>query len=606
VLGAAGLVLAALAGLAALLLAPNRLASIRLGSLGLAWWGAGAVALVMAWALVRGSRVPASGAGAPTGALTALGLAAVWGSPALLVGLPPLVLADGTRGVWPAVALGGGAVAALLLLGEPWSRRGGAAGSASALARRRWPAERALPRILGAAEVATALLFLWAQLLAAREVGALIGRPGATVIALGAALLAAALLREPRRGRLAALGAGLALAGVAVPLAATAVATSPSWPRAWAAAASRMRVVFDGGEPGDAAARAVHGRAGAVALSFDEAQRVAVERGARVALETPGGAPLALELGPGEELALHPGDRLVVPGGLAIRFEGGRRVPGAPASGPEWVDPPGRRSGWLQVVGLGVTCVVGMLGLAPGAAVRAGAARAPRGALRAAGALVLAAIAVALGWGLYAAWLGPAVYAGGVTGAEVYAVPADVGALGAHGPRLAWLAQGALAVGVLAAGLAAVRGFGETWPGRGARAGPGAVVGGAVALAALVPADAFTVLAGALALGAAALAPAAVLACWSERATATGLAAGAATGLAAFVGVVVVGPLAARPSAAALGALLPAAAVAGVVVHGGVAWLLRSRRAIAPRAPLPAGLAALHGPAAAAEGPVAS
>jgi hypothetical protein len=91
VLAAASVIVAALATLAILLLAPNRLASLRLGEVALAWWVAGAVAatgLVAVSHGFRGARLGGMTAG--TSWLAPLALAVIWGSPAVWLGLPPL------------------------------------------------------------------------------------------------------------------------------------------------------------------------------------------------------------------------------------------------------------------------------------------------------------------------------------------------------------------------------------------------------------------------------------------------------------------------------------------------------------------------------------
>ena len=106
----------------------------------------------------------------------------------------------------------------------------------------------------------------------------------------------------------------------------------------------------------------------------------------------------------------------------------------------------------------------------------------------------------------------------------------------------------------------------------------------------LAPVAAWVILIAALALAASALAPAAVLACWSERATARGATAGTAAGLTAFVLAAVGG--AASPGVLVGGwgsAIVAAPAAVAAPVHFLVAWLLRSRRTPSPRGPLPPG-----------------
>ena len=111
------------------------------------------------------------------------------------------------------------------------------------------------------------------------------------------------------------------------------------------------------------------------------------------------------------------------------------------------------------------------------------------------------------------------------------------------------------------------------------------------ALACEVPAGAWTLVVAALGLAASALAPAAVLACWSERATPRGAAAGAAAGFVVFLLLALAGVL--RPEGVGDGwasVALAAPAMGAVPVHLLVAWALRSRGVPSARSPLPPGL----------------
>jgi hypothetical protein len=600
-LGAAAGALVPLAAFALLLGAPNRLASVRIGTVSLAWWAAATVAVLALVALVRG--VPGSpGRGGPaTGVLAAPALAAAWTSPAVLVGVTPPVLADGSSGLWPALALAIGAGLAVLVRAGAWSGRGTALG-VSGVALRRWPEHGALGAVLAAGEAAAAVLLLWAQLAAVRELGGLGGWPRGAVLALAAAVLAVGLARGARPVMLAGLAAGAALVGILAPLAAVATVTTPAWPRAWHSVASRPRVTFPERDAG-AGAWAVRGPAPVATLHFDEEQWLGLAGAGRVVLQAGTGEGRRLELGSGRDVRVRPGDRVVVPEGTRVRFEAGRRVPGAPGSGPAWAEGSGR-PGWAERVGIGIVCVVGALGLAPVPAPGGGGRLPRRRAVQGAVILAIGGVGLAVGWALYAAWLAPEIYTGGVTGTEIFGIPAVVSALGPHGGALARVAAGALGVGALGAGLAVVRGLVEA-PGGGPPPGRTvAVVGGAAALACLAPTGPFPILVGALGIGAAVLAPAALLATWSERATPPGLAAGAAGGLVTFAAVAVAG--AAGGTALAGGtttAVLAAAATAGAGVNALLAWLARgpsggplpARRGPVPRGPLPPGLDGVDG-----------
>ncbi len=592
VLGGTSLILATLAALAALLLAPNRLASVRLGEVALAWWAMGAVALIALIAVSRGLREsdPADASGGRTSWVLPLALALVWGSPALWLGLPPLLLGDGIRGLWPAAVVIGGAVLAMLLLETRLTRADDSVARTSGVAAARWPSAGGCRALLGSIEMLVAALFVWAQLAAVRELAAMIGWPRAATI--GAVVLVAlgALLPDLFRARLAALAGGLALVGLAAPLVLVALHTTTGWPGVWSAVASRPRIAFIEGTAWTLEGGAVRGPGAPPTMRFVDEQRIAFAAPGTVVMEPREGTRFARDVRLGEEVSVHPGDRLIVPDGMHLRFEPGRRVPDAPDSGPAWVEPPARSTGWLGLVTLGVTGLLGVLGL-PAGVIRGGAGRlAPRRAAQLAVGLVMAGAALALGWSLYAVWLTPEVYAAGVAGIEVYALPASMARLGGWGSLLAALALGGLALGGGAAALAGLQGLAATenpasaahWTRRRAAL----LVLGLGLLACLVPAGSWALLVLALGVAASALAPAALLAGWSERATPGGVAAGAAVGLLTFLVVALAGVVSpGGPEDAWRMAITTGPATVAVPAHLLVAWLLRLRRPAAQRLP---------------------
>ena len=589
-LSAAALTVAALAALAMLLLAPNRVASLRLGEVALAWWALAGVALVGLVALSRGLREADADVEIPgTSPLAPLALAAVWGSPALWLGLPPLLLGDGIRGLWPAAVVTSGAVIAILLLRAPGARADGLVASPSAVARMRWPAARGCQTLLASMEALVGVLFVWAQFAAVRELGAVVDRPRAATIGAVVAVLAAALLPVLARMRLAALGGGLALAGVAVPLVLVALGTTIAWPGVWSAVASRPRIAFIEGTRWTLDGRPVRGPDAAGAMQFTDEQRVEFTDDGTVTIEPRDGGRFLRAVAAGQEMAFHPGDRLIVPDGLRLRFEAGRRVPDAPDSGPAWVEPPSRSVGWPGLVALGLTGVLGALGLPAGIAPHGVGALAPRRGGPMAAGLVMAGAALAVGWTLYAAWLTPEVYVAGVAGPEVYTLPAGVSALGGWGGALAWTALGALAVGGAASALAGLRGVSvgeETAPSLG-RYLPALLVLSAGLLACLTSVGAWGALLLALGVAASTLAPAAVLACWSERATPRGITIGATVGLLAFLVVALAAVTGSLGDAGGWTAAVAAAPAAlAVPAHLLVAGLLRSRQTSPPRLPV--------------------
>ena len=598
--GTAGTVVALIV-LAAVFLAPNRLAGLRVGDVALAWWAAAGVALAGLVAVIWGFRgTGPTGIAAGTSRSTPLALAAVWGSPALWLGLPPLLLADGTRGLWAPAVIVVGAIVALLLLGTPWSRTGGLMAPASTLARTRWPGAWGCQALLGSIETVVAGLFVWAQLAAVREIGAMVGRPRAATILVTGLVVAALLLPDLARIRLTALGGGLALAGLAVPLVVIAVATTTAWPVVWSTVASRARIAFGEGSHWTAEGAIARGPASTLTLRFADEQRVTFPTRGSIIVRPREGGRLARDVEAGEEVALHPGDQLVVPGDLRLRFEAGRRVPNAPDSGPEWMEPPARTAGWLWLVALGVTGCFGALGLPTGDTPVGTGPLTPGRSAALAAIIVTSGAALAVGWSLYAAWLTPEVYLGGLTGAEVYTLASTMPGSRASAASLTWLVLGGLALGGAASALGGLRGLPSVRrdvAGRGKRRLALALVASAGALAFWVPLSAWTVLVMTFGLAASALGPAAALACWSERATPQATAGGAGAGLVVFL-------LAAGAGAALQGSLsegwgsiaVAAPAALAAPIHLLAAWLLRSRGVASPRSPLPPGLEELSVP----------
>jgi hypothetical protein len=503
----------------------------------------------------------------------ALRLASVWLSPAILLSLAPLLLADGTHGLWPSLALLAGACLAVALLGVPWGALREDV-SLPGMASRRWPATPPLLVPLTGVAAGTALLFLWAQLTAAGEVAHALGWPGPGGI--GAMALALALLGGMHRPAryIAAAGAALSVLGLGLPLLAVLLVTDPVWPRVWDAVASRPRPAFRAGGAWVREGQPVHGagRSGAdIPIVLEEEQRVVLQGRGVVRLEGRHGVTWRREVDGPVEILVQPGDRLVVPDGFPLRFQSGRAIPGAPPSGAEWVEPARRPGTGGALAGLGVTLAAGALGLAPVHGGLPGAGRgsprpAPLAAVLVGGGLGLAGL-----WALYASWLTPEIYLAGVRGSEVYALPGQVDRLGAVGSALGSLASVGLLGGGLAAGLAALRGV----PARAPALRPALAVIAAL-LAALVPASSWTLLVLAFGVAAAAGAPAAVLAGWGERATPAGLAAGAMVGLAAFAGLTAAGfaGLAGRPEGPWLGWLVAWPALAAAPLNALVAWVV--------------------------------
>ena len=405
----------------------------------------------------------------------------------------------------------------------------------------------------GVLTVAVAGLLVWANLLVFAEAAALLGaaRWHGGVVA-GAVLLLTIPRRAGDRWRAALVTAGLTL--VLVPLAALAARSgTPPW-TAWTAGASRMALTL--GErstwvtPGERFPR------GAL-LDFTEGHRVvAVTPGTYRVVERDGARTVVREwqLGLGETLALRPGDRLVVNAGAQLRFEAGKRVPGAVPTGVAWADPPERRHGERLLAWLGAT-----LTLLGGAVVLVRPARRIRpGAAVAAPTLLLVAVLGATSWGVYGATLAPELTAGASLAAPLVRLPGVV-AGGTAGRVLGFVA----CAGLL--GLLAVAGWGlrDRVVTAGGRHGVvvWAVLVAMASVLAAIPADPWPVLAAGL--GLAASAGAAPLLARGGRVAG---AAGSVAGAAAFGALALVAP----PLSGSLGALVAWPALVAAPLGWGV------------------------------------
>jgi len=522
----------------------------------------------------------------------ALALPAVWLSPPALVGATAAFLEDGTRGLWPALVVGASALLAGMLLAEPWARLPPTSrATLGDLVRSRRLAAGPAASLLVVPALGSTLLFLWAQLAAARDLARDFGWPLPAVLGAVLGLTVLASWRARLAWSVAAVAGVGAPIGLGVGLVAIMLATTPAWPRVWADVASRPRMVFSGDGPWTREGWPMRGHGTEVSVPVREAQRLVLLGRGRARVELWEGGGVTREVRADTEVTLRPGDRLVVPQGFPIRFEAGRSIPGAPASGHDWLDPPGARPDWPGLGGLALTLLLGGLGLAPVHA--ALAARRRRATVVLPSALVLAGCVSLTLWALYGLWLTPEIFVGGVAPAELFELPALVAALDGARVPLAALARGALA----AAGGAAILTALLAVPREPGRLAAPVVLAAAVVLTAAVPADPWRILVAAFGFGAAAGAPGAVLACWSERMSPQALAAGAVVGGGAFVALAALGltPLS-RPGDASWGTWLVAwPAVVAAPANFVVAWLLSPPwRPPSGRGTLPPDLAALH------------
>jgi hypothetical protein len=330
-----------LAGALVLMVAPGNPGALRLAGIDLLWWYAAVVAPLAAVLLVIVVRPAGPAAGSRRATLLTV---AAWTSPVLLA----LVAARTFSGAPDAPAFALAALVAPLLA---WL--GPTAGG-----------ERR-PNVVAALAVSAAAAFiLWANLLLFADVAGPLGLPRwaagvlATLVAVVTLELAGATVVARRCG-LALFSAG-ALGFVAlVVLVALALAASP-W-AAWRAAASRTTLTFSEQNPWVTEGRVL---ARPTALDFTETHRVTALSPATYRVLEPGRFREG-QLRAGESLALRAGDRLVLDAGTRLRFEAGKRIPGSPASGIAWADPPerGGLATAVETLGVMVTLVGGALAL---------------------------------------------------------------------------------------------------------------------------------------------------------------------------------------------------------------------------------------------------
>lgn len=403
-------------------------------------------------------------------------------------------------------------------------------------------------------------LMVWANLLLLGEAASLLGGRRWPGVVLGGAL---ALLVAVTPGLQAWRGATLAVGGAAL-VASLAVAGAAAgvapW-TAWRETASRPALVFS-------AAGAWAGAGGRLArdttVLFSEAHRVVVEAPGTFTVVEAGDTGRVVRQWPlkaGDALVLRPGDQLSAGAGSHLRFEHGKRVPGAPPSGAAWAsaaDGRGRAAPWA---GLLATLTLGAIALLPGAAGRLGAL-VP--ALAVGGALGAAC------WGLYAVHAAPELALGGAVAASLLRVPQAPAVLVALGLVALFVALAATLADRLA--VAARARAPALWI---------VIVVVAATVAALRPVDPWAAWCGGLGLAGAALA-APRLAAGTGAGRRVGVpveALGAFVGAAIFVALTVTAARLPSP-AAPLGAF-------PVLAAAPAAWLVVRLLHNAPRAPRP-------------------
>jgi len=470
------MVMLALLTIGALLsLLPADAGAIRLAGVSVTWWYA--IVLAPAVATVVGLVV----GGAPAGVRSV----ALWATPALFVPVATQIFT-----ATPAAPL----VALAAMLAPIMAR----------LVRAR--DARSLPRPLGAGLLTGVVaLVAWANFLVVADAARGLGGERWHGLALAAPIALALAWRGDTEWRLPVLFASVGLLAIAVVAVAVGTTVTP-W-RAWSRLASRPVVAF-----AESSAWVRQGRtlSTPTSVTLTEAQRMTATNTAiwRV-VAGDGGGPAEFErrLAPGDSLALRSGDQVLLPAGAGVRFESGRRVPGAPLSGVEWADATAHSAlgGLLAAAGAVFTLVGGGVALLASPA----SARTPARSRVLLSASVLVIILIAVCWGVYAADVGADLALGGPAAAAFVRLP-SVAISGAWGGALA-VATAVAIIGLLMTAVTTLadRAAGA-WTGGAATHHARALRAGVVIVAAvlaLVPATAWNVLMLGLALAAAGLGP---------------------------------------------------------------------------------------------------
>jgi len=437
-----------------------------------------------------------------------------WVNPALLLAVPAALIAGGQDGLWLGLLFVVAPLFASLAAPEP------AAGGTQTFP----PAVLLL--VVGP--------IAWANLSLAGDVATWMGGPRWLGV-IPAVLAAAGLALWPRASRRWLWLVPIGLVALLLPAAAMIRASGSNPLAIWTEVASQPAFRFSPQSPWVTEGRPVGPRRGLVALAFDEEHRLTPLDPGPFRVEVNDSGRIQVQewtLTPGQSVTLRPGDRLQLDGPRRLKFEADRRVPGAPASGIAWADSSfaPRPLRLLSILGLGLTLLGGAVALVgPGTVARPGRAGVALG-----GAVLLALLAWAECWAIYAVRWAPELYLGGVAGPALLELPRLVLRGSPWGPLLA----GAGLVGLLALFLGASHALRERLAGAG---GLWAGVLAVTAFLALLPLEPWALMLSALGLGASCLAPLIVLGAPPARPHAATWALG--VGVVLFLGVTAAGRL---------------------------------------------------------------
>jgi hypothetical protein len=308
--------------------------------------------------------------------MTSLAAVAAWTGPVLIVAVIARVTGGGAEA--PLFVLAVLAAPLLALLAGPES---GAARSPVTFA-------------VGAVTIACVLT---ASFRALADVGQTLGLEIGAVLGPAVVLVMAGTVWSGHRHvGVVALAVGTAALAVALAVVVAAAGAAP-W-TVWSRLASRSAFELGPRSPWTGAGAQF---SEAITLRFTEPHRIAAVAPATLRVtehDRPTAVVREWRLGAGESLALRSGDTVGIPAGAQIRFEAGKRVPGAPPSGIAWADGAGAPGPRLLVWWAGLTVT-----LVGGAVLVVRVAAPPSRAAAVWGPLGLLAVTVgATCWGLYA------------------------------------------------------------------------------------------------------------------------------------------------------------------------------------------------------------
>jgi hypothetical protein len=255
------------------------------------------------------------------------------------------------------------------------------------------------PSLAGGLLTVAVGLVAWANFLIVTDGARGLGLERWHGLALAAPIAVALAWRGDARWRMPVVAASVALLALVVVAVAAATGVTP-W-RAWSRLASRPVVAF-----AESSAWVTQGRtlSTPTRVTLTEAQHMTATSIATWRVVPGDGgdpAPLDWRVVPGDSLALQSGDQVLLPAGAGVRFESGRRVPGAPLSGVAWADAsaPSALGGLLDTGGAALTLVGGGLVLMASPSAARASVRSRLGFVAAAYVIVLIAVC----WGVYAA-----------------------------------------------------------------------------------------------------------------------------------------------------------------------------------------------------------